>query len=93
MVAYLNFIILFVSTTDAPPNFLLFLGRFHTLILHLPIGILSFALLLELFSRLKRFETLKPAVDFTIVVGTASAVATAILGYFHFCYFYLHTLF
>lgn len=83
MVAYLNFIILFVSTTDAPPNFLLFLGRFHTLILHLPIGILSFALLLELFSRLKRFETLKPAVDFTIVVGTASAVATAILGYFH----------
>lgn len=63
---------------------LYFLGRFHVLLLHLPIGILLLAVIMEVASRTAaRFQHLAPALNVTWGVGAASAVATAVLGYLH----------
>lgn len=64
------------------PEIVLFLGRFHPLLVHLPIGFLLIAFLLELFSRLQRFQELRHAVAFVLFLGAWSAVMAAGLGYF-----------
>ncbi|MGV3504529.1 MAG: c-type cytochrome domain-containing protein [Adhaeribacter sp.] len=64
------------------PEIVLFLGRFHPLLVHLPIGFLLIAFLLELFSRLERFRDLRHAVAFVLFLGAWSAVMAAGLGYF-----------
>ncbi len=63
-------------------EFLYFLGRFHPLLLHLPIGFLVLAFLMELAARKPSFASLAPAIPFTLVLGAASALVTALLGYF-----------
>jgi uncharacterized membrane protein/mono/diheme cytochrome c family protein len=67
---------------EEPSGFLLFLGRFHPLFVHLPIGFLIIAFLLECFSRLQRFREVRHATSLVLLLGTLSAVAAAILGYF-----------
>ncbi|MEP7243858.1 MAG: c-type cytochrome domain-containing protein [Gammaproteobacteria bacterium] len=62
---------------------LYFLGRFHVLLLHLPIGILLLAVVLEVASRRERFAYLAPAVNAVWLFGWISAVGTAALGYLH----------
>jgi uncharacterized membrane protein len=62
---------------------LYFLGRFHVLLLHLPIGILLLAVVLEIASRRARFAYLAPAVNVVWLLGGLSAIATAVLGYLH----------
>lgn len=54
-------------------------GRLHPLLVHFPIGLLIGALLLESWSRLRRKDG-----DYSgmIYIGAASAVASAIFGYF-----------
>lgn len=59
---------------------ILFFGRFHPLALHLPIGFLLMAFLLEILSRFKRFANYKPAVGFTLLLGAISAIIVAVLG-------------
>lgn len=63
------------------PDIVLFFGRFHPLILHLPIGFLSLAFVLEILSRYDRFRAYRPAVGLALFLGAASAVVAAILGY------------
>ena len=58
-----------------------FLGRLHILVLHLPIGFLVLAFLMELAAR-RTAPALRPAVGFTLRWGMASAVLAAGLGYF-----------
>ena len=58
-----------------------FLGRLHPLILHLPIGILTIAFLMEWMSRKEKFNTLAPAVGFAIQVGMLSSILAAVSGY------------
>lgn len=70
------------TNADEPSEFLLFLGRFHPLFVHLPIGFLIIAFLLECFSRLQRFSEVRHATSLVLLLGTLSAVAAAILGYF-----------
>ena len=43
-------------------EFVYFLGRFHVLMLHLPVGILCLAVLFEVLVRFPRFRFLEPAV-------------------------------
>jgi hypothetical protein len=62
---------------------LYFLGRFHVLLLHLPIGILLLAVALEVASRRARFAYLAPAVGAVWLLGGLAAIATAVLGYLH----------
>jgi uncharacterized membrane protein/mono/diheme cytochrome c family protein len=65
-----------------PPELLTFLGRFHPLLVHIPIGFLFVAFMLEVFSRFQRYRELRHAVTFILLLGTISAVVSAVLGYF-----------
>ncbi len=64
-------------------EFLYFLGRFHVLLLHLPIGILLLAVVLEVLSRRERFRALAASLDVVWLLGAATAIATVVLGYLH----------
>ncbi len=59
----------------------LFFGRFHPLVLHLPIGFLVIAFVLEMFSRFSRFRQYRPAVGLVLSLGAISAAIAAGLGY------------
>ncbi len=63
------------------PDFLLFFGRFHPLVLHLPIGFLILAGLMEIGIRWKKMTSLRPAVSFALGFGAISAAVAALLGY------------
>jgi uncharacterized membrane protein/mono/diheme cytochrome c family protein len=65
-----------------PPELLTFLGRFHPLLVHIPIGFLFVAFMLEVFSRFQRYRELRHAVTFILLLGTISAVVSAVMGYF-----------
>ena len=62
-------------------DIVIFFGRFHPLVLHLPIGFLSVAFLLEILCRVKGFTQYRPAVYLTLCMGSAFAVITAVFGY------------
>lgn len=63
------------------PEILQFFGRLHTVVLHLPIGILILASILEMASRFKAYEKLKPAIPFVLFWGMIAAIITAGFGY------------
>lgn len=65
-------------------NLIYFLGRFHVLMLHIPIGIIVAILVLEIMARRERFRYLEAASPFLWVAGAVSAILTVILGYMHF---------
>ncbi|MEM6967050.1 MAG: FN3 associated domain-containing protein, partial [Bacteroidota bacterium] len=58
-----------------------FFGRLHPLILHLPVGILAIAFLMELAGKSKRYQNLQPAVGFALMVGMWSAIFAVVSGY------------
>lgn len=64
-------------------QFIWFLGRFHVLVLHLPLGILTLAVALEILTRFKPFQFLKVALAPTWIAGALTAIATVALGYMH----------
>ncbi len=55
-----------------------FIGRFHPVVVHLPIGILLLACLFQLFS--KKYAALQPAVPAMLFWGTAGAVVSCVTG-------------
>ncbi len=57
-----------------------FLGHFHPLLVHLPIGILLFAILLQWLSRKEKYAVLQPAISPALCCGAVSAVASVITG-------------
>jgi uncharacterized membrane protein/mono/diheme cytochrome c family protein len=61
-----------------------FLGRFHVLALHLPIGIVIVAVVLDWLARKPRYAPLAGAAPLLWALAAASAVLTAALGYLHF---------
>ena len=63
-------------------EWVLFLGHFHPLVLHLPIGFLLLAFVFEFLSAHKKFEKLGEATEFTLLLGMVSAVLAAVFGYF-----------
>jgi uncharacterized membrane protein/mono/diheme cytochrome c family protein len=65
-------------------DFAFFLGRFHVLALHLPIGIAIAAVLLDWLARRPRYAALAQASAFLWAGAAISAVLTAVLGYLHF---------
>jgi uncharacterized membrane protein len=65
-------------------DFIHFLGRFHVLALHLPIGIIVVAVVLDWVARGERQRALARAAPFLWTVTALSAVLTAALGYLHF---------
>jgi len=65
-------------------DFVFFLGRFHVLALHLPIGIVIAAVVLDWLARRPRYAPLAQASPFLWGAAALSAVFTAALGYLHF---------
>ncbi len=62
-------------------NILTYLGRLHPLIVHLPIGFLILAIIVDLVSYSKRYRHLASAVPFTLALGFSTAVAACVLGF------------
>ena len=65
-------------------DFVFFVGRFHVLALHLPIGIVIAAVVLDWVARRPRYSALAQASPFLWGAAAISAVFTAVLGYMHF---------
>ncbi|WP_162946503.1 c-type cytochrome domain-containing protein [Chitinophaga barathri] len=61
-------------------NWSLFIGRFHPLLVHLPIGMLIIAFILEVMSKNRRLTVLSAAVLPVLVFGALSAIAACIAG-------------
>ncbi|HEX6212841.1 MAG TPA: c-type cytochrome domain-containing protein [Methylomirabilota bacterium] len=59
----------------------LFLGRFHPVLVHLPIGFLLAAGVLELLARRPSMAGVRPVVGPVLLIGAASAVVSAGAGY------------
>ena len=58
-----------------------FIGRFHPVLVHLPIGILLLGSLFLLLSRKEKYQWLQPAIDITLLAGMISAILSCISGY------------
>lgn len=66
---------------DNPPDFLKFLGRFHPLVVHLPIGFLILAVIAQLAARNQKFFPIKPFLIYLWGLGAISAVFAVVFGY------------
>jgi len=58
-----------------------FLGRFHVVLVHLPIGILLLACVFHWLERKPKFSSLHPATGIAFMIGMISAILAAITGY------------
>ena len=61
-------------------SFFTLTGRLHPLLVHLPIGILLLAILLEILSGRERHRGLKEAADLSLLIGFLCAVLSCITG-------------
>ena len=57
-----------------------FIGHFHPILVHLPIGILLFAIVIQLLSKLEKFNQLFNALPFAYLLGAMSAVFSCLTG-------------
>lgn len=71
----------YTADSEEVSDFSLFIGRFHPIFVHLPIGFLLMAFLLEFVGMMKRFEELRHAVAFALLMGCLSGIAAGITGY------------
>lgn len=74
-----------VLQTQAGPeesgDLVLFFGRFHPFLVHLPIGFLLLAALLEWAGSFERHRELRHAVPFTLLAGFLGSLAAAVTGW------------
>lgn len=63
------------------PDIVFFLGRFHPLVVHLPIGLILFAFLLEILSKWQNLKELKVAIPYALLFGAITAATACVLGY------------
>lgn len=76
--------LLFAQGMDAaeePSDLWLFIGRFHPLIVHLPIGFILLAFLMELMAKMPKFRHLEQSVSFVLFLGILTSVGAAVFGY------------
>ena len=66
---------------STPSRFQHFVGRLHPLTVHLPIGFLFLAVMLEGAALWRPLRRLRHAVPFVLVLGAASAVMAVLAGY------------
>lgn len=64
-------------------NLLDYIGRFHPVMVHLPIGILIAAISLEVLSHVKGFKKVRRSVKALLVLGFASALVSSATGLLH----------
>ncbi len=59
-----------------------FIGRFHPVLVHLPVGILLIAVVFQFLSVKEKNTNLQSAVGISLLLGMLSAIASCISGYF-----------
>lgn len=59
-----------------------FFGRFHPLLVHLPIGFLLLAILIEWYQRKKEKKKNNPIISYAWLLGAISAILAALCGWF-----------
>jgi uncharacterized membrane protein len=62
-------------------NWVAFFGRFHPLLVHLPIGILLLACALDWLSFGEKYKRLKESVALSLLLGTIAAFVSCVSGY------------
>lgn len=67
--------------TNAPSDWAMFFGHFHPVVVHLPIGMLMIAAILEIISRKKGLTALQPAIAPILFLGMITAIISCIFGY------------
>ena len=67
--------------STAPNDLVLFLGRFHPVLVHLPIGGLVLLGILEVLSKVRRFKGVAQNNGVIIALVAAASVTTALLGW------------
>jgi uncharacterized membrane protein len=65
---------------DPVPDILIFFGRFHSLVVHLPLGFLVLAILLELIIRFRNQHQFRPLVKFIWLLSTISGLLSVLMG-------------
>jgi uncharacterized membrane protein len=58
-----------------------FIGHFHPVLVHLPIGILLIAVLFQLLSQKEKYKSLHSAIGVSLFIGMLSAIASCISGF------------
>ena len=58
-----------------------FIGRFHPVLVHMPVGILMLAAIFIWLAKSERFESLKSAITISLFLGMLSAIASCITGF------------
>ncbi|WP_431127775.1 c-type cytochrome domain-containing protein [Flagellimonas flava] len=74
--------ILLNSAGEAPADILIFFGRIHPLVVHLPIGFLLLAALVEVVAKKPKFQPLGKFTHYLWALGSLSALVAVVLGYF-----------
>jgi uncharacterized membrane protein/mono/diheme cytochrome c family protein len=62
-------------------DLLTFIGHFHPLLVHLPVGILLWAIVLQWLSKSPAFSSLSAAIPVTYLVGAVMAVLSCVSGW------------
>lgn len=90
------------SSLIETPTWVKFLGRFHIIALHLPVGVLILAAIFEtaVLLRLRASRVLAPAMNFILMIGATGSVVAVVFGIilarkggFGFAEFYAHQAF
>lgn len=71
-----------IGFLEDPSDFILFLGRMHPLVVHLPIGFLFIAVLAQFATRKPKFKALETYIPYVWGLGAISAFFAVIFGYF-----------
>lgn len=74
-------LILTTNFLEEPSDFMIFLGRFHPLVVHLPIGFLVMAVFAQFAARRPKFHPLKPFLKYFWGLGAISAALAVVFGY------------
>lgn len=72
---------LYTINAEEPPRFILFFGRFHPLLLHLPIGALVVTFFIDVVGRMQKNYSV-PTVQHLLGFTALFSVGTCFLGYF-----------
>jgi uncharacterized membrane protein/mono/diheme cytochrome c family protein len=62
-------------------SFTEFIGHFHPVLVHLPIGILLVAVIFYFLSKKEKYKSLHAAVGISLILGMISAITSCISGY------------
>lgn len=77
----MSIVILLQVTSSQPSDWVLFFGHFHPLVVHLPIGMLAVAGILEVGRRLGKISVSDSAITSVLFWSAVSATVACIFGY------------